>query len=111
MKWVQMGIVLMAIGMPISAWSAGPRALPEGELPKDQRLGELKDLDGYFPFAVPKTLEEWNVRRSEVGRQLLLANGLWPVPERGPIEATVHDPVEREGYTVSRVFFESAPGL
>lgn len=111
MQWVQVGIVLLAVGMPISAWGAGPRALPEGELPKDQRLGDLKDLDGYFPFAVPKTLEDWNARRSDVGRQLLLANGLWPLPERGPIQATVHDPVEREGYTVSRVFFESLPGL
>ena len=103
MKWIQMGIVLLAIGMPISAGGARPRALPRGELPKDQRLGPLKDLGGYFPFAVPQTPAEWNGRRSAVGRQLLLANGLWPVPERGPLEATVHAAGERAGDTASRV--------
>jgi dienelactone hydrolase len=80
-------------------------------LPGDSRLGNLKDLDGYFPFAPPATAAAWEKRKEFVKRQILVACGLWPMPERPPIQATVHGRVEREDYTVDRVYFESSPGL
>ena len=36
-----------------------PRVFPQGQQPDDIRLKPLKDLNGHFPFAVPKTLEVW----------------------------------------------------
>ena len=77
----------------------------------DVRLGKLIDLNGYFPFAVPATPEIWRRRAEELRQQLLVANGLWPMPPRPPVEATVHGRVEREVFTVERVFFQSTPGL
>jgi hypothetical protein len=81
------------------------------DLPDDARLGPLKDLNGYFPFTPANTVAEWESRREYVVRQLQVACGLWPMPERPPIEAVVHGRVERDGYTVDRVYFESSPGL
>src|SRR5690606_26312483 len=75
-----------------------------GALPDDRRLGELRHLDSFFPFEPPKTKEEWAERAALVRRRILVANGLWPMPSRGPIEATVHGRVERDEYTVDRVF-------
>jgi dienelactone hydrolase len=86
--------------------AAGPWAPPD-----DARLGALKDLNGYFPFKVPSSLAEWKVRKEHVSRQIRVACGLWPMPERPEIKATVHGRVEREDYTVDRVCFESSPGL
>ena len=43
-------------------------------------------------------------------RQVRVALGLWPWPTRTPLNAVVHGPVARDGYTVERVFFESVPG-
>ena len=80
-------------------------------VPGDARVGALKDLDGYFPFTPSKSVEAWNVRKEFLLRQLKVACGLWPMPERPPIEATVHGRVERDDYTVDRVYFESSPGL
>ncbi|MEI6541412.1 MAG: acetylxylan esterase, partial [Planctomycetota bacterium] len=80
-------------------------------VPGDARLGALKDLDGYFPFTPSASVEAWNVRKEFLLRQLKVACGLWPMPERPPIEATVHGRVERDDYTVDRVYFESSPGL
>jgi dienelactone hydrolase len=91
--------------------AAAPRVLPEGAKPNDQRLGALNHLDGYFPFAVPESAEAWAKRREEVRRQVLVATGLWPMPARPAIEAVVHGTVDRDDYTVSRVYFESLPGL
>ncbi|HEX3724882.1 MAG TPA: alpha/beta hydrolase family protein, partial [Pirellulales bacterium] len=87
-----------------------PRVLPAGQLPKDKRLGPLKDLDGYFPFTPSKTKEAWAARADEVRRRILVANGLWPMPAKTPANAVVHGKVEREGYTVERVILESYPG-
>jgi dienelactone hydrolase len=87
-----------------------PRVLPDGTVPHDKRLGPLKDLDGYFPFTPSKTPEEWAARREQVRRRILVANGLWPMPDRTPAHAVIHGKVERPGYTVERVFLESYPG-
>lgn len=97
--------------LPLEELWGAPRILPAGQLPDDKRLGPLKDLNGYFPFEPPASVESWKARRAELHRQLLLACGLWPMPPRPPIEAVVHGRVDRGEYTVDRVYFESSPGL
>lgn len=76
----------------------------------DPRLGAPKTLNDYFPFVVPKTKEEWEVRRKQLREQLLVANGLWPMPEKRPLNATIHGKIERDGYTIEKVYFASMPG-
>jgi hypothetical protein len=92
-------------------FAKSPRVLPEGTQPSDSRLDPLKDLNGYFPFDVPDTLEAWEQRASDLRRRVLVANGLWPLPERTPLNAVLHGKIERPGFTVEKVYFESYPGL
>lgn len=94
-----------------SLTAAGPRALPVGVLPNDTRLTPLKDLDGYFPFIPPKTETEWSTRAERVRRQILVAEGLWPMPTKTPLNAVIHGKIERPDYTVEKAYFESAPGF
>jgi len=113
--------VLQTLGLTVAAGGTGllsaataeaaPRVAEEGKLPDDARLGALKDLNGYFPFTPSATPAEWARRREYVKRQMQVACSLWPMPERPPVSATVHGRVEREGYTVDRVYFEASPGL
>lgn len=71
----------------------------------------LRDLNtSYFPFTPVKDKSEWADRREEVKRRVLLACNLWPLPEKTPLNAVVHGRVERDDYTIDRVFFESLPG-
>ena len=88
-----------------------PRVLPEGAVPKDKRLGKPKDLDGYFPFTPSKSKEAWEARAAQVRRQILVANGIWPMPEQTPPNAVVHGKVDRDTYTVERVYSRKLPGL
>ena len=37
--------------------------------------------------------------------------GLWPLPPRTPLNAKVFDRVERDGYTIEKVYFETYPGF
>lgn len=78
---------------------------------EDVRLQPLKDLNGYFPFSPPESLSEWEQRREYVRRQILVAAGLWPMPTKTPLNTVIHGKIERDGYTVEKVYFESAPGL
>jgi dienelactone hydrolase len=93
-----------------AAWAAGPRVLPEGQLPADVRLAPAKDLNGYFPLRVPDSPEAWAHRAEQVRRQVLVSQGLWPMPEKTPANAVIHGRIERDDYTVDKVFFESWPG-
>ena len=80
-------------------------------LPRDSRLGPLKDLDGHFPFNPPSTRAEWETRAERVRRQVQVALGLWPMPTRTPLNAVLHGSVNQGDYTVERVYFESLPGF
>jgi hypothetical protein len=86
-------------------------AYENDQLPSDVRLQPLKDLDGYFPFDPPATLPEWNQRAPRVRTQLMVATGIYPQPEKTPLNPVIHGKVEQEDYTVERVFFESVPGF
>jgi dienelactone hydrolase len=78
---------------------------------EDARLGPLKDLNGYFPFAAPKSVQAWEPRREFVRRQLLVSQGLWPMPTKSPLNAVIHGKIDQGEYTIEKVYFESAPGF
>jgi dienelactone hydrolase len=86
-------------------------SLPPAATGSDPRLGPLKDLNGYFPFQVPSSKEAWATRAEEVRRRVLVSQGLWPAPSKKPLAPVIHGTIERDGYTVSKVFFESLPGF
>ncbi len=93
-----------------SALAQPPRVLAEGQIPHDRRLGVLKDLNGYFPFAPPPTKEAWEKRASDLKRRILVSTGLWPMPEKTALKPRVYGRTERDGFTVEKVYFESLPG-
>jgi len=102
------GCLILFCGEPVEA--GGPRALPEGKLPDDCRLGELRHTGTTRPFEPSVDAAAWHVRRQRLRRQGLVALGLWPMPEKTPLNEVVHGRVERDDYTVDKVYFESYPG-
>jgi hypothetical protein len=86
------------------------RVLDGKTLPKDSRLGKPRDYNTTTRIQVPKTREAWEIRARELREQILVALGLWPMPERTPLNAVVHSPIDRDEYTVWKVYFESLPG-
>jgi hypothetical protein len=39
----------------------------------DPRFAPLKDLDGYFPFSPPASVDAWSERAGEVRRRVLVS--------------------------------------
>ena len=88
------------------------RVFPAGQFPPDGRVGPTRTLrDLYHPWTPPTTREAWEQTREQIRTQLLVACGLWPLPEKTPLEPVIHGLVDREDYTVERVYFASRPGL
>ncbi|NRB43716.1 MAG: hypothetical protein HRU47_02810 [Verrucomicrobiales bacterium] len=89
---------------------SSPRALSEGSAPEDKRLLALKDLNGYFSFEPPQSVEEWSHRSAKIRHKLKVAAGLYPEPSKCPLNAVVRDRTDHGDFTVEKVFFETLPG-
>lgn len=105
-----LAILASLIAVPLLAADDPSKVFGPNEKCPDSRLGPPKTLNGYFPFQVPATKEGWDDRRIKVREQLLVANGLWPMPEKTPLNPVIHGKIERDGYTIEKVYFASMPG-
>jgi len=80
-------------------------------LPADRRATEIRHLDAVYEMPVYRTREDWEARAQALREQILVATGLWPMPERTPLNSRIFGRVEREGYTVEKVYLETLPGF
>jgi dienelactone hydrolase len=113
MKRIQGLVVSLLILTASATWGADTdptRVLAPGQLPADSRLGKPRNLNDYFPFHRPASKEAWEARRQQVRRRVLVATGLWPMPEKTPLQPVIHGKIGRDDYTIEKVFFASYPG-
>jgi dienelactone hydrolase len=106
-------ILVPAIALALASLGLGAdpfRVLDDKQAPKDSRLGKPIDYNGYFPWTPPTSKEAWNTRQPQVREHVLVANGLWPLPEKTPLNAVIHGKIDRNGYTIEKVFLASYPG-
>lgn len=55
--------------------------------------------------------EDWKELRALYRQEYLYMLGLWPMPEKSPLRATVTGTLERDGYVVEMLHYQSMPGL
>lgn len=101
-------------------WCLLPSLLPAADLPwqvfNPPRLpndGRLKPfhLDRPAPFSAEFTTREaWEKRAHELRTQLLVSLGLFPMPEKTPLNAVVHGMRDMGDYTIEKVYLASLPG-
>jgi dienelactone hydrolase len=105
-------LFVVPIISPARAADTDPtRILPPGEKPSDARIGKVRTLnDTDFFLRVGATKEAWEARRQAVREQVLVANGLWPLPVKAPLNPAIHGKIDRDDYTIEKVFFASYPG-
>ena len=72
---------------------------------------EVRTLDTPRSFPPIATEARWRERSQVIREQTLVSSGLWPMPEKTPLQARVFDKVERDGYSVEKVYFQSLPGF
>jgi len=79
---------------------------------QDSRLSkERTTFDNLAPIREIRTSEtEFPRFAADTRRDMLVAAGLWPEPERTPLNAVIHGEREFDGYSVAKVYFEDIPG-
>lgn len=76
----------------------------------DQRW-TVKDGDTPWTLRTYASRTAWERRAAHIRERLLVSLGLWPQPERTPLKPRIFGRLEREGYSVEKVCFESLPGF
>ena len=76
----------------------------------DSRVYQTRNVHTVYTFP-GYTKAEWIAKAAELREHILVSNGLAPMPEKTPLNAHVFGRIEREDYTVEKVYFEAYPGF
>ena len=76
----------------------------------DTRTYQTRNVHTVYTFP-GYTKAEWIAKAAELREHILVSNGLTPMPEKTPLNAHIFGQVEREDYTVEKVYFEAYPGF
>src|ERR1051326_6046798 len=74
--------------------------------PADRRADVVQDLNTPRTFPRIESRSEWEARALAARENILVSCGLWPPPEKTPLDAHVFGKVEREGYSVEKVYIQ-----
>jgi hypothetical protein len=102
---------------PETAFDPGPvldvirGRLDSAEPPNDPRRTIVRTNQQGADFHAPDSPRAWRDRAEAVRQQMLVALGLWPMPERTPLSPRVFGKLERDGYTIEKVVLETLPGF
>ncbi|HZK80660.1 MAG TPA: alpha/beta hydrolase family protein [Humisphaera sp.] len=113
-RWIVIGLLLAGWGSCLFAADTDvtiSRVFTAPAVSSDERLHVVHDLNHptmFEPRYADKT--KWEKRAGELREQIKVAEGLWPEPEHTPLNAVIHGKIERDGYTIEKVFFASLPG-
>jgi dienelactone hydrolase len=105
-------VLLTCCGIPGFSTASEPyQVFDPPRLPKDARLKLRWDLDHPAPFTGEfPNKEAWEKRAAAVREQILVSQGLWPMPAKGPLQPVIHGKIDRDEYTIEKVYFTSCPG-
>ena len=82
-----------------------------GYPPHDARLSYSRHTDTIFPITRFSSKEEVEERREELRFNLRMAAGLYPWPEKTPLNTKYENVGTFDGYSVQKIMFESRPGF
>jgi dienelactone hydrolase len=109
MKRRAMLILALACQLALAGSSWGQPFLGDELFHRYLSLRALQLRDRFLDGA--ETWDQWQARRPRLHQQYLEMLGLWPLPEKTPLQATVTGRIERESFVVEKLHFQSRPGL
>ena len=88
-----------------------PAALPALPATDQRAANPPHTLDTSRAFPALASRAEWETRRDRLRQQVLVSCGLYPLPPKTPLKTKIFDRVERDGYTIEKVTFQTHPGF
>ncbi len=105
------GMVRWSLPLALLLISFLPAGRAAGLPESDQRAKSVKTLNTLRAFPAIKSQEEWQKRAKDIRTHILVSCGLWPLPEKTPLQAHIFGKIDRDGYSVEKVYFQTYPGF
>src|SRR4051812_31899863 len=110
-SWLGLAVTLFTGAIASAAPTTTVAPATAGPPAQDRRAVELREMDAVYAFTQPRDRAAWDARAAELRLHVLVSAGLWPLPARTPLRPSITGRLERDGYTVEKVSFESFPGF
>jgi len=81
------------------------------EAPATETSQSIKTLNTPRDFPAIASREQWLKRAKDIREHVLVSCGLWPMPEKTPLKTHIFGKIDREGYSVEKVYFQTLPGF
>jgi cephalosporin-C deacetylase-like acetyl esterase len=101
---------LLTFSPAIGQQKKEPKVLPGDEMIDAYLKKRTEELSKNF-MAGAKSKDEWLKLRPKLKEQYLDMLGLWPLPEKTPLNAKVNGTIEHGDVTIEKLHFQSKPGL
>src|SRR5574340_141707 len=75
----------------------------------DDRNVNLPNTDTRFVMPRYKSVGEWEARKAHLRKQILSAAGLFPMPEKTPLQPEIFGRIAHKDYSVEKVLIETLP--
>lgn len=79
-------------------------------IPEDGRTN-IRHLDLEYKFPAYPTRSSWECRAEHIRKRILTSTGLFPMPEKRPLNPKITGTIEHDDYIIENVYFESFPGF
>ncbi len=109
---VAVSLVLVVAGSMTTAQEYGPpdRGEPGDEMIQEYLHRATDEIHGRYLENV-ESLEDWETVRARYKEEYFYMLGLWPLPEKTPLKATVTGTLEGDGFVVDMIHYQSRPRL
>lgn len=84
---------------------------PASRPSNDKRLVEIRNNSTAYAMPAYATEAQWQSRARYLRTRILVSCGLYPTPKKTPLNARVFGKIDRDDYSVEKVYFESYPGF
>lgn len=78
---------------------------------RDERVSVIRHGEMHLLTPAYSSRQQWEARARWLREHILTSAGLLPLPPRTPLRARLFGRIERDGYSVEKVHFESFPGF
>ena len=101
---------LVSLFVGLASLAAADRNVGPPELSQFLKSESVR-LDSKFLDGITNR-QQWEAKHPQLRREYLESLGLWPIPERTPLETKITGMLERnEGFRVEKLHFQSRPRL
>jgi dienelactone hydrolase len=78
---------------------------------EEKPASKARDVNTHHLFTPPATKKAWEARAEDLRTQVLFSAGLYPMPEKTPLNPRVTGRIEKEDFIVENVAIETVPGF